>query len=473
MGFLANLFKSDTKVPAVETQQEKSYLVTPHHHGGVWREIHEPFAGAWQHNQEERRATLLTYPTLYACIYRISTDIGKLPFIVRRRTESGVMQLVNTSPLYKVLKDPNHYQTETQFREFWMLAKLIWGNTYVLLSRDGKGKVDGMYIMDSSRVLPMVTDAGEVYYQLYTDILNKFPRDYPFKNLVVPGSEIIHDRCNPLFHPLLGVPPVAAAYLPALKNLKILQNAADFFGNNQQPGGLLTAPAGMSEEDAAAVRDYWESAFSGGNSGKIAVIGADMKFTTFAMKSIDSQMIEQTRYSDEQICQPFGIPPFKVGIGTIPAGLGVDGINQLYYNDALQTHIVHMEELLCWALKAREPERIELDLDPLIRMDEKKRAEVETRLVSGKIKTPDEGRAKFNLPPTGGGDTLWGQYQDYPLSMLQERWRWDTPFREALMGGDKDLAELSNSEEAPAEEKDETKFAIEYMQKAVFGEVRV
>lgn len=464
MGLVDKLFKPDSS-SAKNTQ--KGFLLTPHHHGGIWqRWIHEPFAGAWQHNKEEKRATLLTYPTLYACIYRISTDIGKLPFIVRRRSDAGVMELLPKSPLYKVLREPNHYQTETQFREFWMLAKLICGNAYILLSRDSKGKVDGMYVMDSHRVLPMITDAGEVYYQLYTDVLNKFPRDYPYKNLVVPGSEIIHDRCNPLFHPLIGVPPVAAAYLPALKNLKILQNAADFFGNNQQPGGLLTAPAGMSEEDAQAVRDYWETAFSGGNSGKIAVIGADMKFTTFAMKSIDSQMIEQTRYSDEQICQPFGIPPFKVGIGTIPAGLGVDGINQLYYNDALQTHIVHMEELLCWALKAREPERIELDLDPLIRMDEKKRAEVETKLVSGKIKTPDEGRAKFNLPPTGGGDTLWGQYQDYPLSMLQERWRWDTPFREALMGED-EAAAISDSEDAPAEDPDETSKAIEFMTKAV------
>ena len=37
------------------------------------------------------------------------------------------------------------------------------------------------------------------------------------------------------------------------------------------------------------------------------------------------------------------------------------------------------------------------------------------------IKTPDEGRARFNLAPTGGGNTLWGQHQDYPLGMLSKR----------------------------------------------------
>jgi hypothetical protein len=136
-------------------------------------------------------------------------------------------------------------------------------------------------------------------------------------------------------------------------------------------------------------------------------------------------MVEQMRYSDQQICQPFGIPPFKVGIGEIPSGLGVDGVNQLYYQDALQPHIEHMEALLDKGLRISRPLSVQMDLEPLLRMDEAKRAEVETKLVGGKIKTPDEGRARFNLAPTGGGDTLWGQNQDYPLGMLADRKEWD------------------------------------------------
>jgi hypothetical protein len=143
------------------------------------------------------------------------------------------------------------------------------------------------------------------------------------------------------------------------------------------------------------------------------------------MKSIDSQMVEQMRYSDEQICQPFGIPPFMVGIGTIPSGLGVDGVYQIYYQNALQTHIEHMESLLDEGLGIKAPLGVELDLEPLLRMDEAKRAEVEAKLVGGKIKTPDEGRKRFNLASTGGGSTLWGQQQDYPLGMLENRKEWD------------------------------------------------
>jgi len=401
---------------------------------GVWRTL-EPFAGAWQKGAEEKRGDLVTYPTLYACVHRIASDIGKLPFSLRKCTRSGVWQEVGHTPDTQVLLKPNGFQSAAQMREYWIATKLIHGNVYVLKRRDATGRVTALYILDSERVLPMVSDAGEVYYQLYTDALNTLPEGYPAQRLIVPSKDVIHDRCMTVHHPLIGVPPLAAAHWPALKNMKIMRSATEFFANNAQPGGILTAPAGMSEEDSNRIKAYWEKNFQGPNSGRVAIIGADMRFTPFAMKSIDAQMVEQMRYSDEQICQPFGIPPFKVGIGTIPSGLGVDGLNHLYYADALQTHIEHMEGLLDEGLGVSAPFGIELNLEPLLRMDEAKRAEVESKLVGGKIKTPDEGRARFNLPPTGGGDTLWGQNQDYPLGMLANRADWDPAMQPGGLAG--------------------------------------
>src|SRR5690625_182249 len=383
-----------------------------------WRTIFEPCTGAWQRNVEEKRGDLLTYPPLYACIYRLSSDIGKLPFSLRRR-EGGVWVEVDDPTTLGVLRKPNAFQTGAQFREYWLLSKLIQGNTYVLKRRNSAGAVESLYVLDPNRVMPLVSDAGNVFYQLQIDSLNSLPEGYPLKDLIVPASEIIHDRCMTVHHPLVGIPPLAAAHWPSLKNMKIMRSATEFFANNAQPGGISTAPAGMTEDDAKEVQKYWSENFQGGNSGKVAIVGADMKFTPFAMKSIDSQMVEQMRYSDEQICQPFGIPPFKVGIGTIPSGLGVDGLNQLYYADALQTHIEHMETLIDEGLQVKRPLGIELDLEPLLRMDEAKRAEVATKLVGGGIETPNEGRSRFNRTPLEGGDTVYMQQQYYPLEQVR------------------------------------------------------
>lgn len=388
--------------------------------GGWWRII-EPFTGAWQRNMSEDHGTLVTYPTLYACIMRIATDMGILPFQLKARDGNGIWNITSSAAYDPVLRKPNDYQTAQQFREAWALSKLIQGNTYALKRRDARGVVVALYILDPTRVLPMVSETGQVFYKLQHDRLNRLSESLSEMDLTIPASEIIHDRCITMHHWLIGVPPLCAAYWPALKNLKILKSSADFFGNNAQPGGILTAPAGMNEDDATRIKAYWDSANTDGNAGKVAVIGADLKFTSFAMKGADSQLIEQMRYSDEQICQPFGIPPFKVGIGSIPAGLGVDAINLLYFENALQTHIEAMENLLDEGLKLPPDIGLWMDLEPLLRMDVSRQAEVVTKLIGGKALTPDEGRKKLGYGPTGGGGTLWGQHQDYPLGTLAER----------------------------------------------------
>lgn len=388
--------------------------------GSGWFRIKEAFSGAWQMNVEEKHATVLCYPTLYACLNRIASDIGKLPFLLMRQDANGIwVPDTDNTAFWPFLRKPNNYQTQQQFREAWILSKLQQGNTYVLKERDARGVVRRGYVLDPCSVLPMVSDSGDVYYQLnYSTAQNLLPAKYPSEQLIIPASEIFHDRLNCFHHQLIGVPPLCAAHWPAVKNLKILRDATRFFTNGANPGGILSAPAGMSDEDAQAVKDYWNTSFQGENAGKVAVIGADMKFTPFAFKAADSQLVEQMRYSDEQICQPFGIPPFKIGIGSIPAGLGVDAINQLYYSDALQAHIEAMENLLDEGMDIPAEQAIELDLEPLLRMDVGKQADVETKLVGGMIKAPNEARKRFNLPPLDGGDTVYGQQQDFPLSEL-------------------------------------------------------
>ena len=395
---------------------------------GGWRVISEAFAGAWQRNEEIKVGDLTCYPTLYGCLNRISQDIGKLPFLLKEEDEKGIWKVTKNPAYSPVLRSPNGYQTAQQFREAWVLSKLINGNTYVLKQRDERNVVVKLYILDPCRVIPMISENGSVFYQINYDTANNLlPASYPAQQLVVPASEIIHDRLNCFHHQLIGVPPLCAAHWPTAKNMKILKSATEFFGNNSQPGGILTAPAGMSQTDADTLKAYWNENYTGRNAGKIAVIGADMKFTPFAMKSADSQLVEQMRYSDEQICQPFGIPPFKIGIGSIPAGMKVDDINQLYYGDALQAHIEAMENLLDDGLKIERPLGVELDLWPLLRMDLGKQAEVETKLTGGGIKTPNEGRHAFGLEPLEGGDTVYMQQQDFPLDQVRKNKIVDAP----------------------------------------------
>jgi len=65
--------------------------------------------------------------------------------------------------------------------------------------------------------------------------------------------------------------------------------------------------------------------------------------------------------------------------------------------------------------------RTEFCLDDLLRMDSKTLAEVEGVKVQRGIASPNEARAKFNLPEAEGGDSPMVQQQNYSLAALAKR----------------------------------------------------
>ena len=211
-----------------------------------WRVIHEPYTGAWQKNDELKRGDLTCYPALYACLNRITQDIGKLPFVLKREGENGIWKAAENPAWSPVLRKPNGYQTAQQFREAWILSKLIDGNVFVLKQRDNRDVVTKLYVLDPCRVETLVSEAGRVFYRLsYNNANNLLPENFGGEQITIPASEIIHDRINPFHHQLIGVPPLCAAALAAGKNIRILRNSSAFFENSANPGGVVAGPAGL------------------------------------------------------------------------------------------------------------------------------------------------------------------------------------------------------------------------------------
>ena len=400
--------------------------------GGLGRGWHglirEPFSGAWQRNREESVASVLGYPALFACISRITKDIGKLPFTTKRIDSDGIWVDAKLPEIQALLRKPNHFQNEIQFRENWTMSNLTQGNAYILIQRNGARKAIALYVLNPFNVKPLVTPSGDVFYEVLVTDTDAIPTLDNNSTVRIPARDIIHDRPITLHHPLIGVPPVCAAHWPAVKNLKILRSSAKFFDNAAQPGGILTAPEGIESAEAEKLERFWNDNFTGENSGRIAVIGGDLKFEKLAANAADSQMVEQMRYSDEQICQAMGVWPFLIGLGGIPAGLKVDDMMNMYYTLTLQSYIESMEMLLDKGLGVQEDHGIELDLEPLLRMDEQKKADVQVKLVGSGIKSPDEARKNFDLKPVPGGGTPYLQQQNYSLAALAKRDARDDPF---------------------------------------------
>lgn len=385
--------------------------------GGWWPVVREPFTGAWQRNLEiEPHDSILTFSAVYACISLISADISKLPLALKRRQQDGTWSEVMNSPLAPVLRKPNRFQTRMQFIENWVTSKLVHGNTYVLKQRDNRRVVVALYVLDAARVTPLVAPDGSVYYRLCEDNLAGAGRD-----VTVPASEIIHDRLTPLFHPLVGVSPIRACGVSATQGMRIQTNAARFFENMSRPSGVLEAPGAISDETANRLKDYWEQHYRGSNVGSLAVLGDGLKYAPMTIPAHDAQLIEQLKWTVEDVARCFHVPLHMIGAGQGPTYNNVEALTLSYYQQTLQSFIENIEALLDEGLGLANDQGVEMDVDAILRMDAVSRADANEKAIRAGYLAPNEARLRDNLPPVAGGDAPFMQQQNWSLEQLARR----------------------------------------------------
>lgn len=380
--------------------------------------IRESYAGAFQANVEvDAPRSILAFSAVYSCVSLISADIAKLSLRLMVRDFGNTWSdrtavLPEAAPLLK----PNRYQTRAQFIELWIICKLLYGNVYVLKERDARGLVTALYILDPERVTPLVATNGDVYYRISADHLSGLTSE-----VTAPAREIIHDRAATLWHPLIGVSPIYACGVSATQGRRIQSNSATFFQNMSRPSGMLSAPQTISDETAARLKREFEGAFSGAGLGRLFVAGDDLKYSAMTISAMDAQLIEQLRWTVEDIARAFRVPLHMLGAGPAPTLSSVQALEQAYYSRTLQFLIESFEQCLDAGLELKPWQRTEFDLADLLRMDSAAQYDALGKAVGGGWMAPNEAREKVNLAPVAGGATPYLQVQNYSLAALDQR----------------------------------------------------
>jgi len=394
-----------------------------------WLRIFESFAGAWQRHTEINVGNVTTHPVVFACVTLIANDIAKMRLRLVQQSAAGTWDETEVPAFSPVLRKPNPFQDRIQFVAAWVLSKTLHGNVYILKVRDRRGVVTRLYVLDPQLVRPLVAPNGDIFYELKRDPLSELPQEV----YTLPATEIIHDRWNTLFHPLIGLSPIYACGLAAVHGINISESSTRFFEQGARPGGLLTAPGRISTETAQTLKAYFEENFGGDNAGRVAVVGDGLKYESLATNAVDAQLIEQLKWTGEQVCAVYHVPPYMVGLGTMPTYNNIEALVQAYYGQCLQVLIESIELALDEGLGlttgevAKERYGTEFDLDDLLRMDTATRMKAATDGLNGGMAANEVRRRYHNLGPVKGGDAVLVQQQYYSLEALAERDR-NKPF---------------------------------------------
>ena len=382
---------------------------------------HEPFTGAWQRNMDNAAAagpSLLANSAIYTCTTIISSDIAVLPVRLLRVDEDSDIRIPHVRhPYWALMQRPNSFQTSLQFIQQYLVSKLTYGNTYVLLVRDARYVVTEMFVLDPASVQVLISDDGSVFYRLGRDLLAGTEQA-----IVVPARDIIHDRMASIGHQmyggaLIGTSPLYAAALPAMMQGRMLMASETFFANMSRASGVLVAPGKIDPTTARKLQAEWESNYSGKGLGKTAVLTNGLEFKPMSVNATDSQLPAQLGWTTRNIASIYRVPQYMLGEMDKATYRNSEQMSRDYYRQCLSYYIHSFEQCFNAGLNLPNGIVVEFDLAELFRMELDSRYNAYQVGLNAGFLAINEVRALEDLPPVAGGDIPRVQMQSVPLEL--------------------------------------------------------
>ena len=352
---------------------------------------------------------------VYACKNVMAQAIATMPIHHLRLLDDGGTEIITTSPLSRVLRQPNGYQTRSDYFMNLVFELLGQGNTYTLVYRDDAQRVSSMHLVSATGTMPYVnTEEGAVFYGLGDNPMLGDLR------LLVPARDVMHIRLHTPHHPLIGVSPVKYAATAVTVNTAISSNQAAFFQNMSRPSGVLTTEEKLTKEQMDALREAWYKRSRGLASGEVPILGWGLKWNPMTITSEDAQLIEAYRMSIEDIARVFRVPLPLIGEYSKATYNNTEQLISSWLATGLGFLMEHIEQSIVKLFQLPLSETVNFETDALLRTDFAGRIDGLTKGILGGLFSPDEARRREGLSavPGGYGAEPRVQAQVIPLSQV-------------------------------------------------------
>jgi HK97 family phage portal protein len=347
--------------------------------------------------------------TVWACIWLLANVVASLPLFVYT-SKNGKRELARDALLYQLLHDsPNARMTPVEFWVAMLLNLLLRGNAYARIERGANNEAIALWPMSADQVEVHVLGDGSVVYRYAIG-----------SNIAVLAAEsILHIK--DIGNGTIGLDRLDHMRATTSEAANSQTAASNLFANGGKPSGILMIDRVLKPEQREAIRKNFGQ-MAEGSTSRLVVLEADMKYQQVNLTPEDQQLIETRRFSVEELCRWFGVPPVLVGHSNVTAwGSGIEQLIDGFYKFTVRPALVRIEQavtkrVLTPAQRARYT--VEFSFDALLRASLKDRMEIYAKGAQNGIVTRNECRQLENLPPVDGGDQLTAQTNLAPLHML-------------------------------------------------------
>ena len=371
-----------------------------------WREPSLSYAG-----ERVGEDGALAMSPVWACVNLLAGNTASLPGMVYQAGPRGRV-VAKDHWAYRLLHDsPNADQTSVDFWQYMTAALELRGNAIARKDMAGS-RVVSLTPVNPALVSITRERSGEIRYR-WSEGGAGFD---------LGQDEVLHIRG------FCGSPLGGLSTLSYARNMMGLAQATDkaagkTFANGVRPSGALVFKEWLKpEQREIAEKGLSDKFMRAENAGRPMVLEGGQTWQQISISPEDAQMLESRRFSVEEICRWFGVPPHMVGHTekSTSWGTGLEqqvlGFVKFTLRPRLKRIEQAIEQQILSAADRAAGVTFEFNLEGLLRGDSTARAAFYQTMSNIGALTINEIRALENFPPVLGGDVPRMQMQNVPIT---------------------------------------------------------
>ena len=337
---------------------------------------------------------------VHACQKLIAETIAKIPLEFKRYNSVGRYYVRDVkNHLFDVLAvQPNSRMTSYDLMAAVVMQMLNYGNAYLMPMRNAMGEVEELLLLNGVNY----DKYSNTYY--VADNINKISGAYTADQIIhlrnLSNDPYVGESAVRRASRVIGISAAADTELAALFSTGSRYRGIISGGETQALGFGANAVKGLQE-----IRDQLTEELRNGET--IVYLPGDKKFTPFSMTPADVQLLDNKKFTVDEIARFFGVPASLIGGEGGGSYSNAEGESVRFMNQTLSPLLRQIEIALFAKLVAPEQRgyyRIQFDREALYTTDLTTKANYMKSTIEAGVRTVNEWRKADGFPSLEGGD---------------------------------------------------------------------
>lgn len=268
-------------------------------------------------------AGALAISTVYSCVKVLYDDFVSLPFRAYTGDPLGSRGVAPIQPL--IVREPFGPDLAPSEGIAQLVAsRAMRGAWYCeVVSYDRAGYPEQLKILHPDKVRPEWSPGGRLQFRVGYSTIYDTTKVITGRGLTMPGSAAPLD-------------PLTANRITWALAMHAIEYADSYFEEGGDSSGVISVPGVVTRDKARLIRDLWQT---GAQPHVPHVLSGGATWAAMTVTPENAQFLETRRFSREDICGIFGVPPQRIQAivenASQGGGKGVDSIDHGYVTHTL------------------------------------------------------------------------------------------------------------------------------------------